>query len=398
MPRGRLSKVVHAIDGREFATEYGYDSNGNLASMTYPGGRTIRYAYDPLSDRVQSVDSWKNGKRTVLAAGVTHKPFGPLSGLDYGNGTHLAKDYENLMYRLDSLAVTGPAGSPLPARSYDYDPAGNIHAITRDLPGGAEPHIFEYDLMDRLSNWTSPGRSQELTYDANGNRQSLIDDGQVTDYTYDPIARNILAGSAGAESLAFGSDLLGNITGWGSTSLVYDSNGRLARVEDAGVPLAEYIYNSDGQRARKTAAGQVTYFEYDAGGRLIHEYRASDEVSVDYVYLGGEPLAMLVSDTVPEIFTVTPHAEAHGSLTPSTALTIDEGQTVAFAVLPDAGYHIAGVAGCGGTLDGGTYRTGPITEDCTVTASFADRHLPSHRGEGRHRRRYRDQFSGRDRR
>ena len=39
---GRLSRVVHTIDAREFTTEYGYDTNGNLASMTYPDGRTIQ--------------------------------------------------------------------------------------------------------------------------------------------------------------------------------------------------------------------------------------------------------------------------------------------------------------------------------------------------------------------
>lgn len=368
---GRPGKVVHAIDEREFTTEYGYDGNGNLASMKYPDGRTIQYAFDPLSDRVQSVTSWKNGKRTVLAGGLTHKPFGPMNGLGYGNGMRLERSYENLMYRLDSLAVTGPSGSPLPARGYDYDPAGNIRGITQELPDGAETHVFEYDPMNRLLSWTTPGRSQELTYDANGNRQSFSEDGQVTDYSYDPVAPNILAGSTGAEGLAFGSDLLGNITGWGSTSLVYDTDGRLAGVEDAGVSLAEYVYNSDGQRARKTAAGEVTYFECDVGGRLIHEYQANEEVSVDYVYLEGEPLAMLVSDKVPEVYAVTPFAEANGSLSPPAAQTIDEGRTVVFDVTPDAGYHIAGVTGCGGTLDGGTYSTGPITEDCTVEARFA---------------------------
>ncbi|MHB8835966.1 MAG: InlB B-repeat-containing protein [Candidatus Methylomirabilia bacterium] len=368
---GRPGKVVHAIDGREFTTEYGYDSNGNLSSLTYPDGRTVQYAFDPLTDRVQSVTSWKSGKRTVLAGAITHKPFGPMNGLDYGNGMRLARGYENLRYRLGSLAVTGPFGNPLPPRSYDYDPAGNIRGITRDLPDGPEPHLFEYDPMNRLSSWTSPGRSQAWAYDANGNRQSFSEDGLYTDYSYDPVARNILAGSSGVESLAFGSDLLGNITGWGSTSLAYDTDGRLAGVEDAGVPLAEYVYNSDGQRARKTAAGEVTYFEYDAGGRLLHEYRAGEEVSVDYVYLEGEPLAMLVSDKVPETYIVTPLAVANGSLTPSAAQTVEEGQTVAFVVTPDAGYHVAGVTGCGGTLAGGTYSTGPITEDCTVAASFA---------------------------
>jgi len=45
----------------------------------------------------------------VLAEGITHKPFGPLNGLDYGNGIHLAKGYENLMYGWIHSAVTGSA-------------------------------------------------------------------------------------------------------------------------------------------------------------------------------------------------------------------------------------------------------------------------------------------------
>ena len=48
---GRLNKVVHFVDEREFSTEYVYDSNGNLASLTYPDGRKIHYSYDPISDR-----------------------------------------------------------------------------------------------------------------------------------------------------------------------------------------------------------------------------------------------------------------------------------------------------------------------------------------------------------
>ena len=37
---------------------------------------------------------------------------------------------------------------------------------------------------------------------------------------------------------------------------------------------------------------------------------------------------------------------------------------------PNSGYHIDSVRGCGGTLSGGTYATGAITDDCTVTATF----------------------------
>jgi len=70
-------------------------------------------------------------------------------------------------------------------------------------------------------------------------------------------------------------------------------------------------------------------------------------------------------------YTVTPSAGANGSITPSTPQTVNHGLTTAFTVTPDIGYHINSVSGCGGSLDGNTYTTGPIIADCTVSATFA---------------------------
>ena len=70
-------------------------------------------------------------------------------------------------------------------------------------------------------------------------------------------------------------------------------------------------------------------------------------------------------------YTVTPSAGAHGSLAPDTPQTVDEGATIAFVVTPDAHYAIAAVTGCGGSLAGSVYVTGPIGADCTVNAIFA---------------------------
>jgi len=69
--------------------------------------------------------------------------------------------------------------------------------------------------------------------------------------------------------------------------------------------------------------------------------------------------------------TVTPTAGAGGSIDPSTPQTVDDGNTTSFTVTPDAHYAIADVTGCGGSLVGNTYTTGAITEDCTVSATFA---------------------------
>ncbi len=77
-------------------------------------------------------------------------------------------------------------------------------------------------------------------------------------------------------------------------------------------------------------------------------------------------------------YTVTPSAGAHGGISPSSPQTVENNNPISFGINPDAGYHINSVSGCGGALSGDIYKTGLITGDCTVTASFAiDTHLVS---------------------
>jgi len=72
-----------------------------------------------------------------------------------------------------------------------------------------------------------------------------------------------------------------------------------------------------------------------------------------------------------DTFTVSPSAGPNGSISPNSAQSIDYNQGTNFTITPLAGYHIALVSGCSGTLTGTSYSTGPITADCTVSASFA---------------------------
>jgi hypothetical protein len=50
---------------------------------------------------------------------------------------------------------------------------------------------------------------------------------------------------------------------------------------------------------------------------------------------------------------------------------VPEDDTVSFTLTPDAGYRIDSVTGCGGTLSGDTYTTGPVSGDCAVEATFS---------------------------
>ena len=68
--------------------------------------------------------------------------------------------------------------------------------------------------------------------------------------------------------------------------------------------------------------------------------------------------------------TVTSSAGAYGSISPNTPQSVAYNGTTLFTVTPNTGYYMS-VTGCGGTLTGNTYTTGPITGNCTVTATFA---------------------------
>lgn len=70
-------------------------------------------------------------------------------------------------------------------------------------------------------------------------------------------------------------------------------------------------------------------------------------------------------------YTVTASAGANGTISPSTR-TVNAGATTTFTVTPNSGYTatIGGTCPRGGFV-GTTYTTGPITTNCTVTATFS---------------------------
>ena len=52
-PKGQVKKEAKTIDSIQYVTQYTYDQNGNLKTMTYPSGRVI--TYNTSNDKVVSV-------------------------------------------------------------------------------------------------------------------------------------------------------------------------------------------------------------------------------------------------------------------------------------------------------------------------------------------------------
>lgn len=88
-------------------------------------------------------------------------------------------------------------------------------------------------------------------------------------------------------------------------------------------------------------------------------------------YSPGSPASATVTLTSDDLasYSVTATADAHGTISPASQ-NVAHGATTSFTVTPETGYS-ANVTGCGGSLSGNTYTTGPITAPCTVSASFS---------------------------
>ena len=69
------------------------------------------------------------------------------------------------------------------------------------------------------------------------------------------------------------------------------------------------------------------------------------------------------------LYAVTASATGNGSIGPAS-VDVAHGATTAFSVVPGSGASLLQVQGCGGTLSGNTFTTGPITSACAVTATF----------------------------
>jgi hypothetical protein len=70
-------------------------------------------------------------------------------------------------------------------------------------------------------------------------------------------------------------------------------------------------------------------------------------------------------------YTVSSVAGPGGSISPASQSVLN-GMIALFTIIPDPGYEVSSVSGCGGTWSGGnSFSTAPVTFDCTVTAAFS---------------------------
>ena len=288
--KGELIKETKVTQGRTYVTSYSFDKNGSLSAITYPSGRKVTYATD-AADRVSSVttipgrhdhDARRFRRPQALRRNAILNDIRQRPGADGG----IRPAIPHLL----------PSTGAVQNLSYAHDPNGNITKIT-DVN---QPHQ-EQDLQ-HTTPWiasrappapggASPGRTIRV-----GNRQTQVENGATSTYTYQT-GTNKLTGVTGAQaSLSFSLDPNGNTTSENAKTFTYNQNNRLIKASESGSTKGQYTFNASGQRAtKKPSAASARVFHHDQSGNLIAETTSAGATVAEYIHLEGQPLAKIDS-------------------------------------------------------------------------------------------------------
>jgi YD repeat-containing protein len=249
--RGRLSDVVGS-DGRHWIPTF--DIGDRLLNLSDSAVGTTSFTYNAYDQMLSE--------------------SGPAGDVAYTYDTH---------NRLASRTLSGQG--PI---VYDYDARDRLSSLTQ----GSESVGFGYDNADRRTTTTLPNgvkttavydpadRLTSLTYKksatvlgdfsyAYDNADRLIGRGGSFDSTVLPDATTAPGTSDANHRLtAFDGKTLtyddyGNLVDDGVRTYQYDALDQLVGIQQAGIPVASFSYDSFGRRLSKTVDGSTTSYRYD---------------------------------------------------------------------------------------------------------------------------------------
>ncbi|MFF8432204.1 RHS repeat domain-containing protein [Streptomyces sp. NPDC016566] len=309
------------VIGREF------DELARRTSLTYPSGRSIRYAYDELN-RTQRITNEALGADYPGSAGLPGRH--PIAEFRYRGLRRATVTYGNqctVDYAYDGAGRCvgqqhSAAGAAFLELQQLFDGVGNrrldlMAPPATGLPGG---RVYTFDSLAQLTSSApaplipfdatefAPGDAPQQAADLNGQQridtaiaQLIQGAASPTSYEYDSAGNRLAMREPGQPPLLYTANALNQYTDAGGSAPAYDLNGNL--VAD-GALRYRYNYRNQlvGVRDEMTGA-DLTRLRYDAVGRLIAVQEdgpptvlVNDGLQVVEEYEGPVPVRQYVND------------------------------------------------------------------------------------------------------
>ncbi|ANC52531.1 hypothetical protein A4249_01840 [Brevundimonas sp. GW460-12-10-14-LB2] len=304
--QGRVTYDTQVIGGQLYVVSYAYDSNGDLASVTYPSGHIVNYARDNTGVTT-SITAKASASSTAvsLVSNVTYMPFGPLSGMTFGNGLTTTRQFDQ-NYWLAGLTL-GATGANRLNLAFSRDLNGRLTGVTDNLATGRAA-AFGYTDAGRIQYGVGPWGVNSYSYDGAGNRVEVRTEvGNTASYEFalTPASNNRITevrdtNWALKRQLAYraGGDLSTQTFVGGATfEYLYGAHKRVLGVKKNGADLSAYRYDYTGRRVSAQMLGSapsLTHYVFANDGRLLAEYNANTgSMTREYAWLDDMPMAIL---------------------------------------------------------------------------------------------------------
>lgn len=319
--RGNRLTAVRTTGSSTLTTSYTYDKASRVATITYPSRTSVTYTRDKMGRITQIGAQAAAGSAQTVVSAVTYAPFGPVTGMTYGNGVVETRTFDQ-DYRMTGLQSSG--SSAVQNLTYSYDGDNNVTSIT-DGVTAANKQTLGYDALDRLASASGGFGSLSYSYDASGNRTE--------------------------ETSGATQDGMGSVTGYS-----YNQSGRLAAANSGTQVLAQYTYDAFGQRIMQQTSTGALIYQYDQDRALLEEANAQGAAQTDYIYLDGRPVALIALSTGGQLMFL------HGDRIGTPQLATDKNQALAWV----ANYQPFGL------LNAATSQTATLAQDLRLPGQVND--------------------------
>jgi RHS repeat-associated protein len=280
----RLSSVVNSAAKR---VTYGYDSADQRALLVEPGGNRFTFTWDAAGRIDHLIDT--QGYRTSW----TYDAADRVLTQRLGNGVRASYNYDDAD-RLLKLANITLGGTTLSSFAYVLDAVGNR---TRVVEADGARVTWSYDSSYQLTRERRSGANAydvTYSYDAAGNRRTMLSGGVTTTYTCDA-ANQLTSSLDNTGTTNYSYDAAGNKTsqvapGGGRTTYAWDYEDRLTKIVLPSGTRNTFLYDADGKRIQKQDSTGTLNGIWDQAS-ILEETDASNVTQVLYTqvpsFFGG---------------------------------------------------------------------------------------------------------------